>query len=245
VRKRVKVVGCEVLHREICACAAASPLVLDLEFLPKGLHDLGQERMSERLQAVLDNVDPELYEATILCYGLCNNGVAGLHCPTPLVLPRAHDCITLLLGSRGRYREFFDSHPGSYFKSPGWIERDKDPSLGPESVVTQLGIGGSREDYAKLYGEENADYLAETLGDWLAHYERIVLIDTGQGDIERYRELSRSDADEQGLAFEETLGDLGLLNRLLSGNWEGGDFLVLPPGARVEPSYDEGIIKAE
>jgi hypothetical protein len=245
VRKRTKVIACEVLHREVCACAASSPLVLDIEFLPKGLHDLGQERMSSWLQETLGRVDPELYEATILCYGLCNNGTVGLSCPTKLAMPRAHDCITLLLGSRARYREFFDSHPGSYFKSPGWIERDKDPALGPESVVSQLGIGASREYYAELYGEENADYLAETLGDWLGHYERMVLIDTGVGDIGRYRGEARAEAERQSLAYEEALGDLGLLGRLLSGRWESEDFLVLEAGAKMAPSYDGLVIKAE
>jgi hypothetical protein len=227
------VISCEVLHREVCACAAASPLVLDLEFLPKGLHDLGSERMSTRLRESIDRVDPERYEATILCYGLCNNGTLGLSCATPLVIPRAHDCITLLLGSRARYREFFDSHPGSYFKSPGWIERDSDPSL------------GGREDYARLYGEENADFLVAALGDWLKGYDRIVLVDTAQGDVASYREASLAEAQKEGLSFEQVPGDLGLLRRLLSGDWDSEDFLVLPPGGRVAPAYDDRIITAE
>ncbi|MFV1980286.1 MAG: DUF1638 domain-containing protein [Rhodothermia bacterium] len=33
------------------------------------------------------------------------------------VLPRAHDCITLLMGSRTRYLEYFKAHPGTYFRS--------------------------------------------------------------------------------------------------------------------------------
>jgi hypothetical protein len=245
VRKRVKVISCEVLHREVCACAAASPLVLDLEFLPKGLHDLGSERMSTRLRESIDRVDPERYEATILCYGLCNNGILGLSCATPLVIPRAHDCITLLLGSRARYREFFDSHPGSYFKSPGWIERDSDPSLGTDTVVSKLGISPRREDYARLYGEENADFLVAALGDWLKGYDRIVLIDTAQGDVASYREASLAEAQKEGLSFEEVRGDISLLQRLLSGDWDSEDFLVLPPGGRVASAYDDRIITAE
>lgn len=243
--KRVKVIACEVLHREICACVATSPLVLDLEFLPKGLHDLGSERMSARLRESLARVDPERYEATVLCYGLCNNGTLGLSSPTKLVIPRAHDCITLLLGSRERYRELFDSHPGSYFKSPGWIERDSDPSLGEETVVSKIGISPRREDYARLYGEENADFLVEALGDWLKRYDRLVFIDTAQGVPSSYRETSRAQAVQEGLSFEEVPGDISLLRRLLSGEWDSEDFLVLRPGEKVAPSYDDRIIGAE
>ena len=245
MRKRIKVIACEVLYREVCACAAVSPLVLDLEFLPKGLHDLGSERMSTRLRESIDRVDPERYEATILCYGLCNNGTLGLSCATTLVIPRAHDCITLLVGSRARYRELFDSHPGSYFKSPGWIERDSDPSLGADTVVSRLGISPRREDYARFYGEENADFLVEALGDWLKGYDRIVLVDTAQGDVDAYRETCRSEAEKEGLSFDEVAGDLSLLRRLFSGEWDSEDFLVLPPGGKVAPVYDDRIIAAE
>ena len=40
-----------------------------------------------------------------------------------LVVPRAHDCITLFLGSKERYLDYFQTHPGVYFKTSGWIER--------------------------------------------------------------------------------------------------------------------------
>ena len=35
----LKVIACEIALREICAVAARSRSVLDLEFLPQGLHD--------------------------------------------------------------------------------------------------------------------------------------------------------------------------------------------------------------
>jgi hypothetical protein len=37
------------------------------------------------------------------------------------MLPRAHDCITLLLGSRDAYQNYIDSHRGVYWYSDGWI----------------------------------------------------------------------------------------------------------------------------
>ena len=93
---RLKLISCEIFYRELCWAVARSPNTVDIEFLPKGLHDIGSEGMSARLQAVLDRVDDPRYEAVLLGYGLCNNGIAGLR-PGKyrLIVPRAHDCITL------------------------------------------------------------------------------------------------------------------------------------------------------
>ena len=94
--------------------------------MPKGLHDLGSEQMQARVQEAVDAVDTEAYDAILLGYGLCNNGLVGITAKDiPLVLPRAHDCITLFLGDRKRYSTYFIDHPGTYFKTSGWIERGK------------------------------------------------------------------------------------------------------------------------
>ena len=78
------------------------PNQVDIEFLPKGLHDIGQAGMSARLSEVLAAVDETKYEAVLLGYGLCSNGLVGLTARSiPLVVPRAHDCITLFLGEQG------------------------------------------------------------------------------------------------------------------------------------------------
>src|ERR1051326_7872623 len=110
---RLKLISCEVFYREMCAAIARSPHVVDIAFLPKGLHDMGAKGMRERVQAALDQVDETHYDAVLFGYGLCNNGLAGLTARTiPLVVPRAHDCITLFLGCRQRYLDYFNTHPG-------------------------------------------------------------------------------------------------------------------------------------
>ena len=54
---RIKLLSCEVFFREICLLAASSPHTCDLEFLPKGLHDLGADKMPARLQEYIDRAD--------------------------------------------------------------------------------------------------------------------------------------------------------------------------------------------
>ena len=55
---RLKLVSCEVLHREMCAVIARSPNEVDVEFMPKGLHDLGCSSMRKRIQEAIDRTDP-------------------------------------------------------------------------------------------------------------------------------------------------------------------------------------------
>ena len=75
------------------------------------------------------------YDAILLGYALCGRGTEGLRAgKTQLVLPRAHDCIGLLMGSRQRYQAYFDTHPGVYFRSPGWVENQSSGSDSPAGL---------------------------------------------------------------------------------------------------------------
>jgi hypothetical protein len=38
---RLRIVACEIFFRELCHLASRSPRKVDVEFLPKGLHDQG------------------------------------------------------------------------------------------------------------------------------------------------------------------------------------------------------------
>lgn len=46
---KLRLISCEVLYREMCDAVARSPHRVDVEFLPKGWHDLGGKRMAERI----------------------------------------------------------------------------------------------------------------------------------------------------------------------------------------------------
>lgn len=241
--KRYKLIACEVLFREICSCAARCSSIVDITFLEKGLHDVGTKKMSERLQSEIDKVDAEKYDTILLCYGLCNNGILDLRSSLPVVIPRAHDCITLLMGSKEKYKDYFDSSPGTFFFSSGWLERNKDPGDTQDSIPTQLGMGKTYQEYAELYDEETAGYLFEVLGDWLKNYKKTTFINTKVGSEEFYRNKTKQFASEMKWEYEEVAGDTGLIFRLLNGDWNPEEFLVLPPDASVVPSNDENIIR--
>lgn len=241
---RLKLISCEIFYREICAAVARSPNQVDVEFLSKGLHDIGADGMRSQLQAALDRTEPSKYEAALFCYGLCGNGLAGLTARSVrVVTPRAHDCITLFLGSKERYLDYFENHPGVYFRTTGWIERGE--RLQPFSVQNRIGLNYTYEDLLARYGEENARYLSEQLGDCRRNYQQLTFIEMGVEPDDRFERQAREEAARRGWKFEKVRGDLSLIERLVDGQWDEKDFLVVPPGWRIVARYDEGIIGTE
>ena len=242
---RLKILSCEVFHREVCHLMSVSPHTCDAEFLPKGLHDLGTDKMLPRVQERVDAVETGMYDAILLIYGLCNNGVAGLRAGhTPLVIPKAHDCITLFLGDAKRYQDVFHRHPGTYYRTTGWLERSDASGAGDETVSQKLGLAMQYDELVRQYGEENARYVMETMGDLTANYDRLAYINMGLPGEEAFRDMARAEADERGWSFEEIEGDLGLLRKLVNGDWDDR-FVIVQPGMSLRATHDDGVMKAD
>jgi hypothetical protein len=228
----------------MCGLVARSPHQVDAEFLPKGLHDLGSARMLANLQQAVDAVEHPKYDAALLGYALCGTGIVGLRArQAPVVIPRAHDCITLFLGSRQRYLEYFDQHPGVYFKTTGWLERGDEPEgqlqlFGP----ARMGMNATLDKLKERYGEEEALYIWREM---TRHYRQITFIRMGVEPDQRFELQAERQAADRGWKFEVEEGDMGLLRRLVDGDWSGEDFLVVPPGHQVTATYDERIVDTQ
>jgi hypothetical protein len=240
--KSYKLITCAVLYREIYYCASLSRNFIDVTIIDQGLHDIGEAKMSSRLQHEINSLDTKRYNAILLGYGLCNNGIRGLQADIPLVIPRAHDCITLLLGSKERYKEHFESNPGTFYSSVGWVEQAKNNLLNPESTTSLMGMK-TYDEYVQEYGEENAKYIVETLGNGLNHYNKYVYIDTGVGNQNKQKEIVKERSLQNNWKYEEVEGSTHLLLKMMNGEWDKDKFLVIEPGITLEPSHDALIIR--
>jgi uncharacterized protein DUF1638 len=234
---------CSALARSVYAEAARSRPIISVRLYDQGLHNV-PKNLRARLQADIDSIQPDSCEAILLAYGTCGLATIGLKSHhTPLVLPRAHDCITLYLGSRQRYQEEFDAHPGTYWYSQDYLERNPDSSvaLGAASIEVSEAL---YHQYVVKYGQENADYLMEIMGEWGKHYDRAVYIDTGLDQGAAYEQIAREQAERRNWHFERLAGDQRLLHMLLNGEWSQDEFLIVPPDHFIAQAVDGNLVQA-
>lgn len=206
--EKVKFFCCKTMMDEV---EAIRPEQIVVEYVEYALH-----RNPEKLRAELQKKIDGENEATVLVfvYGLCSRGLDGLKAGSKtLVIPRVHDCISLLLGSRQRYEEEFGADPGTYYLSKGWIDQQADPYMEYE------------ENKAK-YGEENARWISDQL---YRNYKRVVFIDTQLPDLEQYEEYSQRVADFLNCCYQKVSGEKDFFERLVTGDW-AKDFVVVKPG---------------
>jgi hypothetical protein len=210
--ERMTVIACATVIEEMLPHL---PSDVAHEVLDFGLH-VNPDALRSTLQKAIDKAS-QTAETIILGYGLCSQAVVGLRANgCTLVLPKVDDCIAIFLGSGEAYRAQARSAPGTYYLTKGWIEAGDSPFHEYDSLVEQ-------------YGEEKARWL---MGRILKNYTRLALINTGQYELERYRDYSRHTAERFGLHYEEIPGSNALIKRLLQGPWDS-DFVIARPGETV------------
>jgi hypothetical protein len=234
---------CEALARPVYAAAATSPHTVTVQFYLQGLHNT-PKKLRRTLQDDIDAVQPGEYDAILLAYGLCGTATADLVARhTPVVMPRAHDCITLYLGARERYNAEFERHPGTYWYSVDYMER--------QASGSSAGLGSGMLDDAEEYeswverwGQETADALREEISGWTKHYTRAAFIDTGLGDGGIYAQQAQTKAETEGWTFERIQGDRRLITQLVHGAWNDEEFLTVAPGHKTRQTGMETVIEA-
>jgi hypothetical protein len=133
-----------------------------------------------------------------------------------LAVPRVDDCIAVCLGSQEAYKAQFKDEPGTYYLTRGWIEVGDSPFSEHEKLV-------------RAFGERKAE---RVMGRMLKNYTRLALIDTGQGEIEGYREYSQRMAERFGLRYAEIPGSERLIKKMLRGPLDH-EFVVARPGETI------------
>lgn len=239
---RLSIIACPSVQPELEMLAAQAGSKIALRFLEMGLHERSTQALRTALQAAIN--ETKNADAVALGYGLCNRGVIGLQArDLPVIIPRVHDCIGLLLGSRKRYVTELEKEPGSFFQSPGWLKAARDVRQ-PEFTFNP-NANLSRKRLVQRYGKEAAAYLMQQFEAFSRRYRRLAFIATPVPVIDKWERQAIDIATKQEWDYVRLDGDISWLQRLISGTWNDSEFLTVLPGQRVVPSNDEKLIAAE
>ena len=206
----------EMLPKELSA---------EVTFLDYGLHAV-PKNLRATVQKTVDSVsEPSL---VVLGYGLCGNGLNGIEAGQhTLLIPRADDCISILMGSYDTYLKEFNGNPGTYYLTKGWLESGTDPLTEYHNMVEK-------------YGQETAEWLMD---EQYQHYRKLVLIAHTQEDLEKYRPRAQEVAkycERWGMQYSELVGSdayiTGLMQAITTLQASNEDFLLVPPGGTLKQS---------
>jgi len=235
---RVAVITCAVLEQEIAHFARGLQHLVRIEILEQGLHN-EPDKLRRELQVAIDRVEAQTEaEVIALGYGLCSRGTEGVRTRRcRLVIARAHDCITHLLGSKERYAAYVARRPGTYWYSPGWNQHSLMPGQARYETLFR--------EYVEKYGEENAQFLMESEQSWFTAYNTAAFVHLGVGEIEKEFAFTQECAAWLHWDCDRQCGDPSLLRALLAGPWDDDRFLVLEPGETFRMTADERVIEKE
>ncbi len=185
-----------------------------------------QKKLKDTVQDAIDSIPQS--SLVLLGYGLCGNGLHGIHARNNvLLIPRVDDCIAILLGSYEAYRNQFDSTPGTYYLSKGWLESGSNPLM-------------EYNKYLPKYGPDTTMFLMDKQ---YQHYKRLVFVAHEIQDLDKYRPKAMDVAsfcERWGMEYEEILGSDQYVRRLVEVSsaldLANEDFIVVPPGGELRQS---------
>ena len=235
---RLALLACQVFEREIALHTAGASHILETRFFEVGLHDR-PDQLRAKLQAELNSIEARNdIEAVALAYGLCGLGTAGLYPQRyKLVIPRAHDCITVFMGSKEAYAQHQRACPACYYYTPGWNRSRRVP--GPEKLQSL------KMELAKKFDADDIEFLIETERAQWSQHDTATYLDLGTDDAEPEADYARRCAGWLGWKFEHIRGDAKLLRDLLWGNWDAARFQIIEPGMQLGHVPDDNIMRAE
>jgi hypothetical protein len=208
------VITCQTIRREVCLAVSETGVDYPLILIDSGLHNY-PEKLREAIQKQIDKITN--VDTILMAFGFCGNGLLGIKSPEArLVIPRADDCITLMLGSL-ETRKKISKEAGTYFLTKGWLDYEA-------NLLTEY------ENCVKKYGREKALRVMKIM---LGHYQRLMVIDTKAYRLEDVTGVTRVFAETVGMRHEEVAGSLRLIKKLLLGPWDE-EFVIVEPGRELK-----------
>lgn len=235
----LKLISCNVFQREASWCIARTPHVIDPEYTELGEH-ARSAGLRELIQSRIDATEASgrNYDAILVLFGLCGNATVGLRARrTKLVMPRAHDCCTILLGSRAKFVEHFGDAPSTPFSSVGYLERGSYFLRTNDDGGSSVQLGDSYQALVDKYGEEDAKYIWSEMHPE-NHAAKAVFIDLPETSHLGLAEQFKAKAAEAGKEAVKLEGNIRLISNLINGDWDPQEYLTVPPAGEIEGVYD-------
>ena len=218
----IVIIACQVFQ-DLLNRFIPSGLNGNISYMDYGLHST-PNKLARALQESIDRIEqPSL---VVLGYGLCGNGLNGIKAGKhTLLVPRADDCIALFLGSYAAYRKEFDSVPGTYYLTKGWLESGSNPL-------------SEYQKYEKRLGAEKAMWVMDQQ---YQHYKRLVFVAHSQEDLDVYRPQAQEVAhfcERWGMRYEELSGSDLFISKLIEVTYSpekaSEDFVLVQPGGELK-----------
>lgn len=216
---RTAFIGCRTIEEEVESILKKENINFTCKYyVESGLHNSTQ-RLRAAIKEQLEKIMAGSIDRLLLCFGLCGNVVDGMKTGDyETILPRADDCITMLLGSKEE-RQRLDGEEMSYYLTRGWLKG--------EANLHREYLGA-----CKLYGKEMAD---EIYAQIFQGYRSVSILDTGRDDYELFKEEGREIARCFGLCPRYIKADLSWLSDYLRQDKEKllkqNKIVVYPPGS--------------
>jgi len=210
-------VACETLRDELLHAMRLAQVDYEIFWIPSGLHNT-PSKLRDTLQETLDNLLG--FDRVLLCFGMCGNSVLGLKLGEyETILPRADDCITLLLGSFSR-RETINEEHAAYYLTEGWLRGERNLWVEYQYCVDTYGCEVAEDIALEIFG----------------HYRSLALLDTGITRIEDLVRATKTMAETLKLKQIVIPASDEYIVELLTGPWPQERFIVKAPHSVFESS---------
>ena len=244
---KIKLIACKALTREFSYLCAQSEHNIDITYIRQGYHN-APEVLRRNLQEEIDRIeggnDPHSnennanpsrnnlctqpdFDVILIGYGICSKGTLGLTSKRyKIVIPKCHDCISLLLGSPREYKEAFNKYNGCFWYTASWIENSNMPS--EETTAREIEYYKEQE-----YDDETIEYLLEDSKKWESAYNYAGYINMPFYNNDPFKDYTKKAAEFMQWDYIELEGKLTYMERFLNGDWDNDDFIVINPGEVV------------
>lgn len=214
------------MNRKIICCSVFKPYIeklnqqyqkeLNIEYYEVKLHN-EPKKLFELLQNKINELSG--FDEILIMYGLCGHATSDLRAKDcPITLLKVHDCFSILLGGKDRFIELFSNRLSTGWNSASYRLDDFGYNKTSQEYL----------NYVEEYGEDNADYLMETL---YGNQGQKIYLDFGLNEDKENL--------QEGHSFEVISGSYKQIEEIIFHDVRNNNHtLTLYPNEKIKLEYD-------